>query len=218
MLRLWRTLAASLVLFAGTTALAQASKSKTTDEQQADQQPTTPRDDETPPGYLPPGTDPENRLLTPFLKHMVGDQVRFWTSPKELRKPSALKTFVPFAGFTGLLIASDSWLAKQVPDKPNQLSRSKNISDYATFSLIGAAAGSYALGHITHNDHLSETGFLTGEAAINSTLVAYAFKEITQRQRPFQGNGHGTFFSGGASFPSEHSAVAWSVASVVAHE
>jgi hypothetical protein len=227
MLRLGKTLLASLVFLAGITAHGQTPSSKN-DEQQAGQKsdatlsaagkPLDPPGDEIPPGYLPPGTDPENRLLTPFLKHMVGDQVQFWTSPKELRKPSALKTFIPFAGFTGLLIASDSWFAKQVPDKPNQLSRSKNISDYATFSLIGVAAGSYALGHITHNDHMSETGFVSGEAALNSTLIAYAFKEITQRQRPYQGNGHGTFFNGGSSFPSEHSAVAWSVASVVAHE
>jgi hypothetical protein len=225
MLRLWRILAACLVLQAGIDAAGQTAKQSS--EPRASQEPASvlpvagkPSDssDENPPGYLPPGTDPENRLLTPFLKHMVGDQVQFWTSPKELTKPSALKTFIPFAGFTGLLIAGDSWFAKQVPDKPSQLSRSKNISNYATFSLIGAAAGSYALGHITHNDHLSETGFLSGEAAINSTLIAYAFKEITQRQRPYQGNGHGTFFNGGTSFPSEHSVVAWSVASIVAHE
>ncbi len=33
-----------------------------------------------------------------------------------------------------------------------------------------------------------------------------------------QGNGHGNFFAGGGSFPSEHSAIAWSVAGVWAHE
>lgn len=212
------------MLVAGVTALGQAPESKS-DAQQAGQEPSSlpsapakPSTTDENRGYLPPGTDPENHLLTPFLKHMVSDQVQFWTSPKELRKPSALKTFVPFVGFTGLLVAGDSWFAKQVPDKPNQLTRSKNISDYAVFSLIGAGAGSYVLGHITHNDHLSETGFLAGEAALNSTLIAYAFKEITQRQRPYQGNGHGDFFQGGTSFPSEHAAIAWSVASVIAHE
>jgi hypothetical protein len=48
--------------------------------------------------------------------------------------------------------------------------------------------------------------------------VAYLFKEITQRQRPLDGNGNGDFFKGGSSFPSEHSAIAWSIASVWAHE
>ena len=47
-----------------------------------------------------------------------------------------------------------------------------------------------------------------GEAAIDSAVVAYEFKEMTQRQRPYQGNGHGNFFAGGGSFPSVHSAIA----------
>ncbi len=168
--------------------------------------------------YLQPGSDPENRLVSPFLKHMFDDQVRFWESSKELKKTSTLKTFAPFAAFTGALIAGDSWFSKQVPDAPSQIKRSKNISNYAVFSLIGAGGGAYVFGHLSHNDHLSETGFLSGEAALNSTLVAYAFKEATRRERPYQGNGNGSFFVGGSSFPSEHAAAAWSIASVVAHE
>jgi hypothetical protein len=173
------------------------------------------RDD---PGVLPPGADPENKLFVPFVKHMAADQMQFWGSAKELTKAGALKTFVPFAGFTGMLIASDSWISKQVPNKPNQLQLSKDISNYAVYSLIGAAGGSYLWGHMTRNDRLSEAGFLSGEAALNSTLVAYAFKGITQRPRPYQDDGNGTFFQGGTSFPSEHAAVAWSVATVMAHE
>jgi hypothetical protein len=168
--------------------------------------------------FLPPGSDPENRLLWPFLTHMAEDQMQFWTSPKELKNPRALETFLPFVGFTGALIAGDSWISKQVPDSPSQVKRSKNISNYAVFSLIGAGGGAFAFGKLTHNDHLSETGFLSGEAAINSTLVTYAFKEATRRERPYQGNGNGDFFKGGSSFPSEHAAIAWSIASVVAHE
>ena len=170
------------------------------------------------PGVLEPGSDPENRLFLPFLEHMAKDQEQFWASPKELRKPGVLKTFLPFAGFTGALIAGDSWISKQVPDSPSQIQRSKNISNYAVFSLIGVGGGAYLFGHLSHNDHLSETGFLSGEAALNSTLVAYAFKEAAGRERPYQGNGNGNFFQGGSSFPSEHAAIAWSIASVVAHE
>jgi hypothetical protein len=171
-----------------------------------------------PSGLLEPGADPENRLFLPFLEHMIQDQKQFWTSPKELRNPDALKIFLPFAGFTGGLIAGDSWISKQVPDSPSQIKRSKDISNYAAFSLIGVGGGAYLFGHLSHNDHLSETGFLSGEAALNSTLVAYAFKEATRRERPCQGNGNGNFFQGGSSFPSEHAAIAWSIASVVAHE
>ena len=164
---------------------------------------------------LPPGEDPENRLLMPFLRHLASDQATFWTAPVHFRTRD-LQWALPFAGITAGFIASDSWMSKQVP--ANHVARSKSISNYAVYSLIGLAGGSYALGYLTHNDHLGETGFLAGEAAVNSTAVDYIFKEITRRQRPYQSNGNGTFFQGGTSFPSEHSAVAWSAASVWAHE
>lgn len=172
---------------------------------------------ETNSGFLTPGEDPQNRLGQPFLKHLASDQKRFWMSFRELKTASG-KPFFPFAAFTGLLIANDSWISRQVPDSPSQLKRSKNISDFAVFSLAGAAGGAFLWGHVTHNSHLSETGLLAGEAAINSTAITYAFKEITRRPRPLEGNGNGMFFQGGGSFPSEHAAVAWSVASVIAHE
>src|SRR5712692_2963579 len=168
-------------------------------------------------GFLPPGTDPENKLGWPFMKHLAADQKQFWTSPKELAH-GGTKTFVPIAAFTGLLIGSDSWISRQVPDKPNQLKRSLNISDYSTYSLIGAGGAAFLWGHLTNNDHMRETGLLAGEAAMNSSAVDYLFKGISQRPRPLVGNGNGTFFQGGNSFASEHSAIAWSIASVVAHE
>jgi hypothetical protein len=164
---------------------------------------------------LEPGEDPQNRLVSPFLKHIVTDQKQFWTSPARFRTKD-LKWIVPFAGITAGFIASDSWWSKQV--NPSHMQTSKSVSDYVTYSLIGLGGGSFLLGHMTRNDHLQETGLLSAEAAINATGVTYLFKETTQRQRPFQGNGNGDFFKGGASFTSEHSAIAWSIASVWAHE
>jgi hypothetical protein len=164
---------------------------------------------------LQPGEDPENRLLTPFLKHLAGDQKEFWTAPTRL-KVKDLRWILPAAGVTAAFIASDSWWAKQV--NPNHMQTSLHISDYTTYSMIGLGGASFLLGHATHNDHLQEAGLLSGEAAIDSSAVAYLFKGITERQRPLDGNGHGNFFQGGASFPSEHSAIAWSIASVWAHE
>ena len=164
---------------------------------------------------LQPGEDPENRLLSPFVKHIVSDQKEFWTSPARIRTKD-LKWILPGAGVVAAFIASDSWWAKQV--NPAHEQTSLHISDYGAYSMIGLGGASFLFGEVTHNDHLRETGLLAGEAAINSTGVAYAFKEITQRPRPLQDNGNGDFFKGGASFPSEHSAIAWSIASVWAHE
>jgi hypothetical protein len=166
-------------------------------------------------GWLDPGTDPENKLGTPFLKHLAFDQKEFWTSPARFRTKD-LKWIVPGAGITAAFIASDSWWSKQV--NTNHMQTSLHISDYSTYGLIGLGGASFLFGHITHNDHLQEAGLLSGEAAINSTGVTYLFKEITQRQRPLEGTGNGDFFKGGASFTSEHSAIAWSIASVWAHE
>ncbi|HKW17146.1 MAG TPA: capsule assembly Wzi family protein [Terriglobales bacterium] len=164
---------------------------------------------------LEPGADPENRLIVPFVKHLATDQYLFWTAPAHFQFKD-MEWIAPFAGITAGFMAGDSWISKQVP--LGEVNRSKTFSNYATYSLIGAGAGSFLLGHLRGDDHMSEAGLLSGEAAINSTAVTYLFKSIAQRPRPYQANGNGTFFQGGSSFPSEHSAIAWSVASVMAHE
>ena len=164
---------------------------------------------------LTPGEDPQNRLVLPFVEHLAMDQREFWTGPARLQKKD-MRWMAPAAGVLAGLIVSDSWTSRQVP--AGEVQRSKKFSNYAAYSLIGAGAGSFLLGHITGNDQMSEAGLLSGEAAINSTAVAFFLKSITQRSRPYELNGDGRFFQGGSSFPSEHAAIAWSVASVMAHE
>jgi Capsule assembly protein Wzi/PAP2 superfamily len=166
---------------------------------------------------LQPGVDPENRLFVPLVKHIARDQEHFWSLPGHLRTRD-LKWILPIAGATAGVIASDSWISRQVPNRPSQLDLSQKISDYSLYSLLGAGGGAFLFGSMTHNDHLSESGFLAAEAAINATGVVYALKVATQRERPFQSTGAGSFFNGGKSFPSEHAALAWSIASVLAHE
>src|SRR5216683_81834 len=171
--------------------------------------------DDDPKNELLPGEDPDNHLVSPFVKHLASDQNAFWTAPAHLQKKD-FELLAPFAGVTAGFIAGDSWISKQIP--LGEVQRSQKISNYGVYSLIGAGAGSFLLGHITGNDKMSEAGLLSGEAAINSTAITYVLKGITQRPRPFEANGAGTFFQGGSSFPSEHAAIAWSVASVLAHE
>jgi len=175
------------------------------------------REIQEPEGFLPPGEDPENRLGLPLLRHFAQDQQTFWTSPFRLHTQD-LRWILPSTAFLGGVIASDSWLARQVPDSPSQLKRSRDISNYATFSLMGVTSASSLLGIIRHNDHLREAGLLSDEAAVNSIAIDYLLKFASQRPRPLEGNGHGSFFQGGAAFPSEHAASAWAAASVWAHE
>lgn len=152
-----------------------------------------------------------NRLA---LNRLASDQWRFWSAPKELRRPSTRKRFLPFVGFTALAIVGDRSLSGHVSGAQSQTS----LSNYAAFALAGGAAGTYLFGNLTHNDHLRETGFLGGEAALNGALITFALQAAAQRQRPYTGNGSGPFFSHGNSFPSQHAAFAWSIASIAAHE
>lgn len=171
--------------------------------------------DEDSTGQLVPGADPNNHLMLPFIAHLAQDQKQFWLAPVHFHKQD-LEWIVPFAGVTAGFMEGDSWFSKQIP--LSEVNRSKKFSDYATYSLIGAGGASFVLGHMKGDDQMSEAGLLSGEAAINATAIAYFLKNITQRERPYQANGSGAFFKGGSSFPSEHSAIAWSIASVMAHE
>ena len=126
-------------------------------------------------GLLPPGTDPQNRLGVPFLKHLVQDQETFWTSPLRFKKRDIVPAFT-FAAITGGLMVGDSWLSKQVPDSPSSISRSQSVSNYLAYSMVAGTAAMYAWGHLTKDDHKRETGLLVTEAVLNSTAVTYLFK------------------------------------------
>jgi hypothetical protein len=117
---------------------------------------TTEMPRQNPFALLPAGEDPENRLGTPFMEHLALDQKQFWTAPFRIDRQDA-RVFFPFVAFTGALIAGDSWISRQVPGSASEINRSKKISDYATYSMIGAAGASYFWGHFTQNDHLRET-------------------------------------------------------------
>ncbi len=151
----------------------------------------------------------------PLPERFAADQRAIWTSPFHLQRSDMVWALPALAG-TAALVASDSWFSRQVPS--GEIARSRSLSNYGAYSLAGAAGGMFLLGKITHNDHATETGFLASEAAINAAAVDFALKSSFQRERPYIGNGAGHFFAGGSSFPSEHAAVAWAVAGVVAHE
>src|SRR5262249_15309715 len=156
--------------------------------------------------------DPHNEIGWPLLKHLAIDQKQFWTAPKKIYEGGALE-FGSFAGGTGLLIGAGSWISRQVPDKSDQLEWTVKISGSTSSSLAGLTGGGLAWGHLTKNDHLRETGLLAGEAAVNSIGVTALLKVATQRPRPLSQDGSGSFFNGGDSFPSDHSALSWSMAS-----
>jgi membrane-associated phospholipid phosphatase len=122
-------------------------------------------------------------------------------------------------GATGVLIANDESVAYQV--SPSWHNTSIDISNGGVYGLGAVAGGILVTGLITHNDHATQTGIKSAEASVDSVILYAALKAILARQRPYTGPGEGKFFSGNwssGSFPSGHAALAWTLASVMAHE
>jgi membrane-associated phospholipid phosphatase len=120
---------------------------------------------------------------------------------------------------TGVLIANDESVARQV--SPSWHQTSTNVANAGTYGTAATAGGIFLTGLITHDEHATRTGLLSAEAAIDSLLLYGGMKLIFNRERPYMGNGDGKFFGGNfssGSFPSGHSAFAWTLASVIAHE
>ena len=165
-----------------------------------------------------PDRDPyQNGLGLPLLKHLAGDQKALWTSPFHLRLQDA-DWLVPLGGLAAALLATDSATSRHLGDSPARISDSRSFSNFGAATLLGTAGGLYLLGKMRHNEHMRETGLLSGEAVIDSTLVATALKSAAGRERPYVDNAAGRFWQGGNSFPSGHATAAWSAAGVLAHE
>jgi membrane-associated phospholipid phosphatase len=164
-----------------------------------------------------PAIGNSNSLGVPFLKNLASDQKSIWTSPIRLRWADGVWLF-PLAAVTGGFFATDRAVPPALSGDPKKLNHYSNFSNYGVYSLVGAGGGLYLWSKLSHDDHQRETGILAGEAAINTFAVDTTFKYAFGRERPNRGQGLGNFFQHGVSFPSDHSAVAWSIASVMAHE
>src|SRR5215470_3925555 len=154
---------------------------------------------------------------TSLGKDFFLDQKQIWTSPAKLRLTDA-NWLVPVAGITAGLLVTDRDFSSRLSQNPSTLSHYQTRSNVAIAALVGTSGGMWLLGRVRHNEHWQETGFLAGEAALNSLVTVEVMKYSLGRERPLEGNGAGTFFQGGTSFPSEHAAAAWSIAGVIAHE
>jgi membrane-associated phospholipid phosphatase len=183
-------------------------------------------------GLAPKSDDQDNRdrvfyaqeteraapLMRKFVVNVVMDQKDIWTSPFHMSRQDSTPWILVGAG-TAALIATDRRSSRALPNTVDQVSISKDISNVgAVYTVLPITVGMYIAGAIAHNAKARETGVLAGEAIVDTLIDVGVLKAITRRPRPFEKNGKGTFFTGGASFPSGHAAESWALASVVAHE
>ncbi len=159
----------------------------------------------------------ETRLGVSLIRNIALDQKAMWTSPIHLRMED-VNWLVPVAAVAAVSLASDTGLSKALRGSPSRVSKSNRFSNYGVGALGAVTGGMYLWGKMTHDDRRGETGLLSGEAAVDAVGVTTALRYAFGRQRPAEGNGGGGFWQQGTSFPSDHSAAAWAVASVIAHE
>ena len=164
-----------------------------------------------------PDANAFNNTVSNALGNSLREQTAIWTSPGRIRLGDAT-WLIPLGGVAAGLITTDSDVSRHLNNSPNALHRYQQISNYGIAAMGGGAAGLYFLGLLRHDEHERETGFLAGEAAVNSLLVTEGIKYATRRERPYLDNANGSFWHGGDSFPSEHATAAWSIAGVIAHE
>jgi membrane-associated phospholipid phosphatase len=155
--------------------------------------------------------------ISGVAKDVLMDQKEIWTSPAKLRFADA-DWLIPTAGIAAGLLSTDRDIGVHLSNNPQTISHYKTISTAGAAALIGGAGALWLASFPSHNAHWRESGFLAGEAAVAAVVPIELMKYSLRRERPYQGDGSGPFFSGGTSFPSEHAAASWAVAGVLAHE
>jgi hypothetical protein len=182
---------------------------------------STPTPSPTPKAFSVDDTHAASDNPVQFMRNLGRDQKAIWTSPFKARIQD-LNWLVPMAGLTAGLINADAELSSRINVNNTFPKHSGTVSNVGVGIALGGSAGLYLLGKIHSDQHQKETGILAIEAATNSVIVTEVFKLVTFRERPTEGNQQGDFFASSSvlnsSFPSLHASIAWSAASVLAHE
>ena len=172
-----------------------------------------PPQQQQPPPANPPALD---KGLVALIKRGAKDQKEIYSAP--FRRQN-LKWDALFLLATGGLIAADKHVTGSISHE--NLSISQDISDVGLYSTFATTGILYLSGLVRKDEHAREAGFLGFEAFGNTLTVDAATQLITGRERPLEGSGNGRFWVNNAfdsSFPSQHSGLTWSMASVLAHE
>ena len=154
--------------------------------------------------------------LVALIKRGAQDQKDIYSAPFHRKN---LKWDALFLLATGGLIAADKHATGAISH--GNLSASQTISDVGLYSTMATTGVLFLSGVVKKDEHAREAGFLGFEAFGNTLVVDAATQLVAGRERPLEGAGQGRFWVNNAfdsSFPSQHSGLTWSMASVLAHE
>ena len=154
--------------------------------------------------------------------NVAGDTYRMFTSPVYMRAGD-LKWMLPVAAAAGVSLSQDTRVARDiVSHDPGFNNAADNVSYDILYSYVAGSVTMYGAGLARHNDHLRETGLLSGEAQISAEIFDSIIKLGSFRERPTADNYSGKFFQLSAgtdsSFISGHAMLTWSAAAVIAAE
>jgi hypothetical protein len=152
-----------------------------------------------------------------WIKRFAGDERDLWTSPVRIRSNDT-NWLLMLGGAAASLMATDHAIMQQNKLTRLDVRRSVDFSNYGLGALVGVGGALYLWGKMTGDDRKQETGFLSGESALHAFAASMLLQSVFGREGPGVDGAQGRFLRGGTSFPSDHSAVAWSIASMIAHQ
>jgi membrane-associated phospholipid phosphatase len=163
-----------------------------------------------------------------LFPNIGSDQKHIWLFPARIKHGHNLLATSAVIGVTAALIASDPSTAPHFRrttsfDGFNRAFSGSNTS----YAMIAAPVAMYATGLVRTDSKMQHTALLAGEAIASAEIVTTVMKDIDRRLRPVaippDGNFTDTWFKddhrflrASGSFPSGHTIVAFSVATVVA--
>ncbi|HWF45406.1 MAG TPA: phosphatase PAP2 family protein [Bryobacteraceae bacterium] len=165
------------------------------------------------------------KLLVP---NVLSDQEHIWLFPAKLAKGHDWIPTLAILGTGASLVALDPIEGKYFRNTSSFSGFNNAFSSNNTiYGTIAAPAALYVAGLLRKDSKMTRTALFAGEAAADAEVVTTFLKDTTRRLHPSSVPAHGnywdTWFDSGGSplsarggFPSGHTIVAFSIATVVA--
>jgi membrane-associated phospholipid phosphatase len=160
--------------------------------------------------------------------NVLHDQEHLWLFPLQLAHGPHWLPTAALLGITAGLLASDAHDAPYFRQTSNFAGFNRAFSGTATaleIALVPSAM--YGIGLMRKDSYAQQTALLSGEAVLDSGVLAIVVKDVSRRLRPSDIAPHGdfsdTFFrthptlvGAGSAFPSGHAELAFAVATIMA--
>jgi len=188
----------------------------------------SPRSSQTSPQNSSPASQETPVPLKAIVPDILRDQKRVWLYPVRVVKGEHWKPTLGVVVGTAGLVALD----------PHDTPYFRRTTAFANFNTVASGRNAalgilavplsfYVVGAVRKDTYARNTALLAAEAVADSQIVTFVMKNIDRRIRPVDVppggdfahtwfKSRGSFISGGQSFPSGHTAAAFSLATVLA--